>query len=128
MGFTKNKRKGFNYCKWICVFRLYMLRNELLLLRSEEILIIKDKKICGGVPIIRGTRIPVTLILANIRDEVCFEDIIEDYHITLEDIRDCLEYAVNQIDLCANIECSPLYSSIEDCEFYNRGICSGVSR
>ncbi len=90
-------------------------------------MIIKDKKICGGVPIISGTRIPVTLVLNNIRDEVCFEDIIEDYKITLEDIRDCLKYATNQINLCENIECRPPYGSEEDCEFYNNGVCNGVS-
>lgn len=60
-------------------------------------MIIRDLKICGGVPTIKGTRIPVTLILANIRDEVSFEDICQDYHITLDDIRDSLEYAIGKI-------------------------------
>lgn len=60
-------------------------------------LIVKDIKICGGVPTIKGTRIPVELILANIRDEVCFDDICQDYHITLDDIKDSLEYAIKMI-------------------------------
>lgn len=70
----------------------------MLLLSGGEILIIKNKNICGGTPTISGTRIPVTLVLANIRDEVAFEDICNDYHITLEDIRDSLKYAMNDIE------------------------------
>jgi len=49
-------------------------------------MIVKNSKICGGDPIIKGTRIPVALVLANIRDEVCFNDICQEYHITLEDL------------------------------------------
>lgn len=98
---------------------------KMLLLRREETLIIKDKKICGGVPIIKGTRIPVTLVLANIRDEVCFEDIMDDYHITLEDIRDSLEYAIYQLQLCNSIECESPSSDKEDCKFYNNGFSTG---
>lgn len=60
-------------------------------------LIVKDPKICGGVPIIKGTRIPVALILANICDEVYFDDICQDYHITKEDIIDSIDYAIKVI-------------------------------
>lgn len=60
-------------------------------------MIIKDSKICSGVPIIKGTRIPITLVLANICDEICFDDICQDYHITKEDIRDSIDYAIKVI-------------------------------
>lgn len=61
-------------------------------------MIVENKKICGGNPTVSGTRIPVTLVLANIRNEVTFEDICDDCHITLEDIRDCLKFAMNNIE------------------------------
>lgn len=60
-------------------------------------MIVKDSKICGGNPTIKGTRIPVSLILANIRDEVCFYDICHDYQITIKDIKDCIEFAIEMV-------------------------------
>ena len=48
------------------------------LLKWGAKLIVKDSKICGGVPIIKGTRIPITLVLANICDDICFDDICQD--------------------------------------------------
>ena len=60
-------------------------------------MIIKDSRICGSDPTIKGTMIPVTLILYNIRDGVSFEEICQDYHITVKDIRECIEYAIKKI-------------------------------
>lgn len=57
-------------------------------------MIVQDKKICGGCPTIKGTRIVVSVILANVRDEVPFEEICVDYGITKEDIKDCIDYAI----------------------------------
>lgn len=57
-------------------------------------MIIQDKNICGGCPTIKGTRITVSVILANVRDEVPFQEICEDYGITKEDIMDCVDYAI----------------------------------
>ncbi len=54
-----------------------------------------DPEICGGKPCIKGTRIPVFMILELIEAEIAFEKIIEDYYpgITKEDIKACVEYA-----------------------------------
>lgn len=51
--------------------------------------------IYGGKPCIKGTRIAVYMILDLIEDGLSFEEIIRDYypHITVEDIKACLEYA-----------------------------------
>jgi uncharacterized protein (DUF433 family) len=48
-----------------------------------------------GDPCIRGTRIPVAMIVELLEDGLSFEEIIRDYypHIIKEDIRACLEYA-----------------------------------
>ena len=51
--------------------------------------------IYGGKPCIKGTRIAVYMILDLIEDGLSFEEILQDYypHITVEDIKACLEYA-----------------------------------
>jgi len=54
-----------------------------------------NSEICGGKPCVKGTRIPVHMVLELIEAENCFEKIIEDYYPNLkkEDIRSCVEYA-----------------------------------
>ena len=51
--------------------------------------------VCGGKPCIKGTRIPVIMILELLEDGLTFEDILKDYypHITIADIQACIEYA-----------------------------------
>lgn len=56
-------------------------------------MIVKDKNICGGCPTIKGTRIPVLVVLTNIKDEVSFSEICNTYGITRKDIKDCIDYA-----------------------------------
>ena len=53
-----------------------------------------NPKILGGKPCVRGTRIPVTMILELLEDALSFEEIIRNYYPQLhrEDIRACLEY------------------------------------
>jgi uncharacterized protein (DUF433 family) len=59
-----------------------------------------NPKILGGKPCIRGTRIPVTMILELLEDGLSFEEIIRNYYPQLqrEDIQACLEYAKVVVD------------------------------
>lgn len=59
-------------------------------------MIVKDKNICGDCPTIKGTRIPIYVVLANIKDESSFSKICNTYGITRKDIKDCINY-VNSI-------------------------------
>jgi uncharacterized protein (DUF433 family) len=54
-----------------------------------------DPKILGGKPCVRGTRIPVTMVLELIEDGLTFQQVTKDYYpqLTDEDIRACLQYA-----------------------------------
>jgi uncharacterized protein (DUF433 family) len=52
-----------------------------------------NKKIRFGKPVIRGTRIPVDLILGKLVGGMTYEEIIEEYKITHEDILAVLNYA-----------------------------------
>lgn len=51
--------------------------------------------ICGGKPCIKGTRIPVAMVLDLLEDWLTFEEILHDYypHLTVTDIKVCIEYA-----------------------------------
>ena len=56
-----------------------------------------DPKVCFGKPIIRGTRIPVYMVLELIEQGLNPEDIIKQCYpdLTLEDIKACLHYAAS---------------------------------
>ena len=56
--------------------------------------ILSDPDICHGKPCIRGTRIPVYLIVSLIGEGETPESIIKDYpSITLDDIKSAVKYA-----------------------------------
>jgi uncharacterized protein (DUF433 family) len=56
--------------------------------------IVSDPKICSGKPCIKGTRIPVHIILDLLAAGENYEGIKKAYpNITDEDIRACLNYA-----------------------------------
>jgi uncharacterized protein (DUF433 family) len=55
--------------------------------------IIIDKNIKHGKPIIRGTRVPVDIILGSLAGGMSYEEICEEYEIENDDIRAAIEYA-----------------------------------
>ncbi len=59
--------------------------------------IIVDPHICHGKPVVRGTRVLVTVVLAALAGGDTFEDIQRDYEITAEDIRACIAFAHDEI-------------------------------
>lgn len=53
-----------------------------------------DPKICHGKPCIKGTRIPIFVILDALAAGMTYEEISEDYPpITSDDIKAALQYA-----------------------------------
>lgn len=54
-----------------------------------------NPEICGGKPCIKGTRIPVHMVLELVEEGISFDNILKNYypHITEEDIKACIEYA-----------------------------------
>ncbi len=56
--------------------------------------IISNPQVCGGEPCIKGTRIPVHVILSHIAAEEDYVSILKEFpRIKQEDILACLEYA-----------------------------------
>ena len=72
--------------------------------------IVTDPRICGGKPCIKGTRIPVTVILDNLADGLSPEEIVKEYPpLTLEDVRAAIKYAA---ELTREEEIVPLGSYV----------------
>ncbi len=56
--------------------------------------IISDPNICGGEPCVKGTRIPVHIILSHLAAGEDYATILKHFpKLTKEDILACLEYA-----------------------------------
>ena len=60
--------------------------------------VVVDPGIHHGEACIRGTRIPVTVIVGSLADGMSFEEILKEYpQLTLEDIRAALAYAAEAL-------------------------------
>jgi uncharacterized protein (DUF433 family) len=56
--------------------------------------IIVDPEILGGKPVIKGTRIPVELVLKRLAQDLDLQTLFAAYpRLTPEDVKACLEYA-----------------------------------
>ena len=61
--------------------------------------IVVNPRVLGGKPVIKGTRIPLYIVLQMLRDGSSFDDIIREYpRVSLADIRAVLDYAMYKID------------------------------
>lgn len=60
--------------------------------------VVVDAGIHHGEACIRGTRIPVIVIIGSLADGMSFEEILDEYpQLTLEDIRAALAYAAEAL-------------------------------
>jgi len=55
--------------------------------------IVIDPKICHGKPGIRGTRLPVSIVVGSLAGGMTFEDVQREYGISGDDIRAALKFA-----------------------------------
>lgn len=58
-----------------------------------------DEKRLSGMPVIKNTRIPVSLIVACLKDEMTMEEICEEYRLTKNDIEEAMEYVIEILDV-----------------------------
>jgi len=59
--------------------------------------IVVDKDIRHGKPVIRGTRVPVDIILGSLAGGMSYKEVCEDYEITEDDIKAAMEYATKLV-------------------------------
>lgn len=58
-----------------------------------------DEKKLGGMPVINNTRIPVSLIVACLKDEMTIEEICKEYALSEKDIVVAMEYVIEILDV-----------------------------
>lgn len=63
---------------------------------NERILI--DPAISHGKPVIRGTRVPVSIVVGSLAGGMTFEEIEREYDLTTADIRAALKFASELVD------------------------------
>lgn len=51
------------------------------------------------MPVIKNTRIPVSLIVACLKDEMTIREICEEYKLTEEDVEKAMEYVIEILDV-----------------------------
>jgi uncharacterized protein (DUF433 family) len=60
--------------------------------------VVIDPAIGHGKPIIRGTRVPVTVIVGSLAGGMTFEDVQSEYDVTADDIRAALRFVSELAD------------------------------
>jgi uncharacterized protein (DUF433 family) len=54
--------------------------------------IVLDPAICHGKPVMRGTRLPVTMVVSSLAGGMTFENVQREYDISADDIRAALRF------------------------------------
>ena len=57
---------------------------------SDHIVI--DPAICHGKPVIRGSRVPVTVVVGSLAGGMTFEEVQREYDLSADDIRAALRF------------------------------------
>lgn len=60
--------------------------------------ILIDAAVCGGRPVIRGTRVPVAIVVGGLAGGMSMEDVARECDLVIEDIRAALMFASERID------------------------------
>jgi uncharacterized protein (DUF433 family) len=60
--------------------------------------IVIDPTICHGKPVIRGTRLPVAIVIGSLAGGMTIEELQREYDLTIEDIRAALRFAGSLLD------------------------------
>ncbi len=54
--------------------------------------IVLDPAVSHGKPVIRGTRVPVTVVVGSLAGGMTFEEVQREYEVTADDIRAALRF------------------------------------
>ena len=67
--------------------------------------VVIDPKIMTGKPIIKGTRVPVYVVLGSLAGGMGYKEVMEEYGVKFQDVLACLNYAT---DVVTSEEAYPL--------------------
>ena len=59
--------------------------------------IVVDEKIQAGKPVVKGTRVPVDLILGKLAGGMTYEQVMQEYDLAREDVLAVLDYAAKHL-------------------------------
>ena len=59
--------------------------------------IVIDPAICHGKPVVRGTRVPVAIVVGSLASGMSFEEVEHEYDLTADDIRAALGFAQERV-------------------------------
>ena len=66
---------------------------------TRQFRIERDPRVCNGKPVIKGTRIPVSVVLEQIAEGISWDHLLEDYpELEREDIKAALDFARKSLD------------------------------
>ncbi len=61
--------------------------------------IVRDPKVLVGKPVVKGTRIPVELVLAKLAANPDVQELLVDYpRLSIDDVKACLAYAEHLVE------------------------------
>jgi uncharacterized protein (DUF433 family) len=60
--------------------------------------IVADPNVRFGKPVIEGTRVPVSLVVAKLGGGMTMDEVSSEYELSVEDIRAALNYAAGVLD------------------------------
>lgn len=67
-------------------------------LKKYDTAVSMNSKVLGNMPTIKGTRVPVSLMVACFRDGMTLEEISSSYNVTLEDIEIAMDFVIQILD------------------------------
>ena len=59
--------------------------------------IVVDEAVAFGKPVIKGTRVPVELVVGQLAGGMSYEEVMREYDLTREDILAALDYAARTL-------------------------------
>lgn len=59
--------------------------------------IVVDPTVVHGQPVVRGTRVPVAIVVGSLAGGMTYEEVAAEYGLTHEDILACLNYAARSV-------------------------------
>jgi uncharacterized protein (DUF433 family) len=65
--------------------------------------IVADPQILGGKPVIKGTRVPVSLVLGKVAGGMSIDEVRDEYYLTDEEIRAAFGYTAQKVAIVRTV-------------------------
>ena len=76
---------------------MYQTNHTPMLMTTHERILI-DPQVCHGRPVIRGTRVPVAIVVGSLAGGMDLDEVAREYDLTQDDIRAALTFATELVN------------------------------